>query len=208
MTREERARVAVFVSGTGSNMAALIHASRLAEMPYEIVLVASNDPEAGGLALARREGVATFAASHIGIPRAEHDSRMEEAVLAANASYIALAGYMRILSAGFVERWAGRMLNIHPSLLPKYRGLDTHARAIAAGDRVAGASVHLVTPELDAGRVLGQIEVPIGAEETAESLEARVRMAEHQLYPRVLTRYIRSRRADAGKPSRADGEGR
>jgi phosphoribosylglycinamide formyltransferase-1 len=122
--------------------------------------------------------------------RANHDAAMEAAVRAAGADHIVLAGYMRILSDGFVERWAGRMLNIHPSLLPKYKGLDTHARAIAAGDIHAGASVHLVTPELDAGEVLAQVMVPIVAGDTPESLAARVKLAEHQLYPRAVADYV------------------
>jgi len=142
----EKARIAVLISGAGTNMAALVYASRMAESPYEVVLVASNNPDAAGLALAVAEGIATFALPHKGMTREAHDAAMEAAVLEADAEYIVLAGYMRILSDGFVERWAGRMLNIHPSLLPLYKGLDTHARAIAAGDRFAGTSVHLVTP--------------------------------------------------------------
>lgn len=185
------AKVAVFISGAGTNMAALLYASRMAGCPYEIALVASNDPAAPGLALAEAEGIATFACPHKGLDRAEHDARMEAAANAAGAQYIALAGYMRVLSEGFVARWAGRMLNIHPSLLPKYRGLDTHARALAAGDAASGASVHLVSAELDAGEVLGQLAVAIQPGDTADSLAARVRLAEHQLYPRVLADYVR-----------------
>lgn len=186
----EKARIAVLISGAGTNMAALVYASRMPECPYEVVLVASNNPEAEGLALAAAEGIATFALPHKGLTRDAHDAAMEVAVLEAGAEYIVLAGYMRILSDGFVERWVGRMLNIHPSLLPKYKGLDTHARAIAAGESHGGTSVHLVTPELDAGEVLAQIAVPIGADETPESLAARVKLAEHQLYPRALADYV------------------
>lgn len=193
----DKARVAIFLSGAGSNMAALLYASRLPEAGYEVVLVLSNDPAAPGLALAEAEGVPTFALSHKGMTREAHDAAMEAEVLRAGADHIALAGYMRILSDGFVERWAGRMLNIHPSLLPKYKGLDTHARAIAAGDKVAGVSVHLVTPDLDAGEVLGQIEVEIQPGETPDSLAARVRLAEHQLYPHMLNRYV-GRHQDSG----------
>lgn len=193
----EKAKVAVFVSGTGTNMAALLYASRLPGAAYEVVQVLSNDPAAGGLALARAEGVPTFALSHKGMSRADHDAAMEREVLASGADVIALAGYMRILSEGFVQRWEGRMLNIHPSLLPKYKGLDTHARAIAAGERVAGVSVHLVTPELDAGEVLGQLEVAITPGDTPDSLSARVRFAEHQLYPHALTGYV-TRHQNAG----------
>lgn len=186
----EKARIAVLISGAGTNMAALVYASRMAESPYEVVLVASNNPDAAGLALAVAEGIATFALPHKGMTREAHDAAMEAAVLEAGAEYIVLAGYMRILSDGFVERWAGRMLNIHPSLLPKYKGLDTHARAIAAGDSHAGTSVHLVTPELDAGEVLAQIAVPITPDDTPENLAARVKLAEHQLYPRALADYV------------------
>ncbi|WP_066554541.1 phosphoribosylglycinamide formyltransferase [Croceicoccus bisphenolivorans] len=192
-----RAKVAVLISGTGSNMAALLYASRRAGCPYEIVLVGSNDPEAKGLKLAAAEGVATYALPHKGMKRAEHDAAMEKAVLAAGADYIALAGYMRILSPAFVSRWEGRMLNIHPSLLPKYKGLDTHLRAIEAGDSHGGCSVHLVTAELDDGPVLGQTPVAILPDDTPDTLAGRVLHAEHQLYSRVLEELVtRPYRAD------------
>lgn len=190
MAEKPRAKVAVLISGTGSNMAALLYASRRADCPFEIVLVASNDPAAKGLALAEAESIATFSLPHKGMARADHDAAMERAVLDAGADYIALAGYMRILSPEFVARWAGRMLNIHPSLLPKYKGLHTHERAIAAGDSHGGCSVHLVTPELDDGPVLGQTPVAILPGDTAETLAARVLWAEHQLYARVLERFV------------------
>lgn len=186
----EKARIAVLISGAGTNMAALVYASRVGDCPYEVVLVASNDPAAAGLALAKAEGIATFALPHKGMTREAHDAAMEAAVLEAGAQYIVLAGYMRILSDGFVERWDGRMLNIHPSLLPLYKGLDTHARAIAAGDSHGGTSVHLVTPELDAGEVLAQVRVPIVAGDTPDSLAERVKLAEHQLYPRAVADYV------------------
>jgi phosphoribosylglycinamide formyltransferase-1 len=185
-----KSRIAVLISGAGTNMAALVYASRIGDCPYEVVLVASNDPAAPGLALAAAEGIATFAHPHKGMTREAHDAAMEAAVRQAGADTIVLAGYMRILSDGFVERWQGRMLNIHPSLLPLYRGLDTHARAIAAGDSHGGTSVHLVTPELDAGEVLAQVRVPIVAGDTAESLAERVKLAEHQLYPRAVADYV------------------
>jgi phosphoribosylglycinamide formyltransferase-1 len=193
----EQAKVAVFVSGKGTNMAALLYASRLPGSPYEIALVASNNPQAEALYLAGREGVATFALSHKGMTRETHDAAMEAEARRIGAEYIVLAGYMRILSPEFVRRWEGRMLNIHPSLLPKYPGLDTHARAIAGGDSHAGASVHLVTEELDSGEVLGQIRVAIGANEALDSLAERVRIAEHQLYPRVLADYVARERDPA-----------
>lgn len=186
----EKARIAVLISGAGTNMAALVYASRIGDCPFEVVLVASNDPAASGLALAAAEGIATFAHPHKGMTREDHDAAMEAAVLAGGAEYIVLAGYMRILSDEFVERWAGRMLNIHPSLLPLYKGLDTHARAIAAGDSHGGTSVHLVTPELDAGEVLAQVRVPIAPGDTPASLAERVKFAEHQLYPRAVAEYV------------------
>ena len=186
----DKARIAVLISGAGTNMAALVYASRMPECPYEVVLVASNDPVAAGLKLAEAEGIPTFAHPHKGMTRADHDAAMEAAVLEAGAEYIVLAGYMRILSDGFVERWAGRMLNIHPSLLPQYKGLDTHARAIAAGDSHGGTSVHLVTPELDAGEVLAQVAVPIIEGDTPATLAERVKLAEHQLYPRAVADYV------------------
>lgn len=186
----QKAKVAIFISGGGTNMAALLYASRLDGAPYEVVLVASNRPDAEGLQLAEGEGITTFAHSHRGMSREDHDALMEAAARTAGADYIVLAGYMRILSDAFVERWQGTMLNIHPSLLPKYKGLDTHARAIAAGDSHGGASVHLVTPELDAGEVLGQVRVAIRADDTADTLAERVKVAEHQLYPRVVADYV------------------
>ena len=185
-----RSKIAVLISGAGTNMAALLYASQLPEAAFEIVLVASNVPDAAGLTLAQAEGIATFSLSHRGMDRAEHDAAMEQAVIDAGAECIVLAGYMRILSDGFVERWNGRLLNIHPSLLPKYRGLDTHKRALDAGDSKAGATVHLVSGVLDAGEILGQVEVTVQANDTAETLANRIRIAEHQLYPQVVNRYV------------------
>lgn len=187
----------MFISGSGTNMAALLYASRAADCPYEIVLVLSNNPEASGLTLAQAEGVPTFCLPHKGIPRADHDAMMEAEVLRSGARLIALAGYMRILSPEFVGRWEGRMLNIHPSLLPEYKGLHTHERAIEAGDSHGGCTVHLVTAELDDGPVLGQTRVAIIPGDTGDTLAARVLFAEHQLYSRTLAAYV-SREFDAG----------
>lgn len=185
-----KARIAVFISGSGTNMGALLYASKAPNANFEIALVASNKEAVAGLSLAQAEGVAVFAHSHRGLEREEHDAIMEKAALDAGAQYIVLAGYMRILSPGFVKRWEGRMLNIHPSLLPKYRGLDTHQRAIDAGDSFAGTTVHLVSEELDAGAILGQTPVAIRASDDAHSLAERVKLAEHQLYPRVLQDWL------------------
>lgn len=186
----ERAKVAVLISGGGTNMAALLYASREADCPYEIVLVASNNPDAGGLKLAEAEGVATFALPHKGLERAAHDAAMDAAIRASGAQYVALAGYMRILTADFVRGWEGRMVNIHPSLLPKYKGLHTHERALTAGDSHGGCTVHLVTAELDDGPVLGQTAVAVLPGDNADSLAARVLIAEHQLYSRCLAALV------------------
>ncbi len=177
-------------------MAALLYASRAADCPFALALVASNDPDAAGLTLAAAEGIATFALSHRGMARADFDARIDAALREAGVTHVALAGYMRLLSPEFVERWAGRMVNIHPSLLPAYKGLHTHERALAAGDSHGGCSVHLVTAELDDGPVLGQTEVAILPGDTPETLAARVLIAEHQLYPRIVADWIR-----AGQPA-------
>ncbi len=185
-----KAKVAVLISGAGTNMAALLYAAKLPSCPYEIVLVASNNPDADGLKIASAEGIPTFIKSHIGLDRVAHDAVMHDAIVAAGATYVALAGYMRILSTAFVAKWDGRMLNIHPSLLPKYKGLHTHQRAIQAKDTIAGTSVHLVTADLDEGPLLGQMEVAVLPNDTADSLAERVKIAEHQLYPRTLADYV------------------
>jgi len=171
-------------------MAALLYASRAADCPYEIVLVASNDPEAHGVTLAQAEGIATFGHAHKGMKRAEFDAIIDAQLRAADVEYVALAGYMRLLSPEFVARWEGRMLNIHPSLLPLYKGLHTHERALEAGDAHGGCSVHIVTAALDAGEVLGQTRVAILPGDTADTLAARVLIAEHQLYPRTLAAFV------------------
>ena len=185
-----KARVAVLISGTGTNMAALLYAAKAADCPFEIVLVASNNPDAVGLKLAEAEGIPTFSHPHKGLSREAHDSIMHDALVAAKTEFVALAGYMRILSPEFVSKWEGRMLNIHPSLLPMYKGLHTHERAIEAGDSYGGCSVHLVTAELDDGPILGQTPVAILPSDNADSLAARVLIAEHQLYSRTLADYV------------------
>ncbi|QJB70551.1 phosphoribosylglycinamide formyltransferase [Parasphingorhabdus halotolerans] len=190
-----KAKIAILISGRGSNMAALIYAAKAESCPYEVVLVASNAASARGLELAEAEDIATFSHPHKGLSREDHDEIMHQAVINSGAEYIVLAGYMRILSDAFVSKWQDRMLNIHPSLLPKYKGLDTYARAIEAGDKVAGCSVHLVTPELDDGPVLAQTEVAILPGDNADRLASRVLIAEHQLYPNTLAKYV-TREAD------------
>lgn len=186
----ERAKIAVLISGSGTNMAALLYASRTADCPFEIVLVASNNPDAAGLRLAEAEGVQTFDLPHKDMDRAAHDAAIDVALRESGAQYVALAGYMRVLTAGFVAGWEGRIVNIHPSLLPKYKGLHTHQRALEAGDSEAGCTVHLVTAELDDGLILGQVPVAILPGDTAETLAARVLIAEHQLYARCLAELV------------------
>jgi phosphoribosylglycinamide formyltransferase-1 len=192
-TSTGRVRVAVLISGAGSNMAALIDAAAQAEAPFEVVLVLSNRPEAGGLAVAESKGVATAVIDHapFGKDRAAHEQAIQTALEAHRIEVVALAGYMRLLTPFLVDRWTGRLLNIHPSLLPKYPGLDTHARALAAGDAEAGCTVHLVTDGVDEGPVLGQSPVPIQPDDTPASLARRVLAAEHDLYPRVLAAFCR-----------------
>jgi phosphoribosylglycinamide formyltransferase 1 len=179
-------RVGILISGRGSNMRALVEQAR----SYEVVLVASNKPEAPGLAWASEHGVATWSHDSKGMAKEAYDRLLSDALEGHDVGTIALAGFMRILSPWFVGYWAGRIVNIHPSLLPKYRGLDTHARAIEAGDPVSGCSVHIVTEELDAGEVLGQAEVSVERGDTPESLEQRVLAAEHRLYPKLLNEFV------------------
>ncbi|MEM6858255.1 MAG: phosphoribosylglycinamide formyltransferase [Pseudomonadota bacterium] len=186
-----KAKIAVFISGTGTNMAALLYASKDPACPYEIVLVTGDNPEAPGLNLARAEGVPVI---RLPKPTAKDKSQffqaLSQAAQKAGADTIALAGFMRILPESFVSEWQDRVLNIHPSLLPKYKGLHTHARAIEEGDSVAGCTVHVVTPELDSGAILGQTEVAVVPGDTPEILAERVKIAEHQLYPRAVADYV------------------
>nr|WP_275297007.1 phosphoribosylglycinamide formyltransferase [Jannaschia sp. Os4] len=176
------------ISGGGSNMETLVR-SMTGDHPARPVLVLSNRPGAGGLAKAEALGVPTAVVDHTAHPdRESFEGALDEALRAANPDLIALAGFMRILTPGFVRGWAGRMLNVHPSLLPKYPGLHTHARALAAGDAEAGCTVHEVTGELDAGPIRGQARVPVLPGDTPDTLAARVLEREHALYPAVLRR--------------------
>jgi len=186
----EKARVGVLISGRGSNMAALLYASRADDCPYEIVLVASNDPDAAGLNLAQAEGVRTFARSHKGMDRKTFDEIIHAELDRAGITHVALAGYMRLLSPEFVASWQGRMVNIHPSLLPLHKGLHVHEGVLAAGETVSGCTVHLVTAELDDGPTLGQTRVAVLPGDTPDSLAARILIAEHQLYPRMLAALV------------------
>ena len=191
----DKARVAILVSGRGSNMAALIYAARAEDSPYKVVLVTGDKPAAPGLAVAEAEQVPVVMLDSKSLGPSFWNS-LQASLEKAEVDFIALAGFMKILPAEFVARWAGQIVNIHPSLLPKYKGLHTHQTAIDNGDRITGATVHVVTPEVDSGEILGQVEVAIMAGDTAESLEARVLIAEHQLYPKILGEYV-SRPFDA-----------
>lgn len=190
----DRVRVGILISGRGSNMVSLVRASGAADCPYRVVRVLSNVEDAAGLALAADAGVPTWGKSHKGMKRAEFDALLDAELRAADVELVALAGYMRLLSPEFIAGWQGRILNIHPSLLPLYKGLDTHARAIEAGDAEAGCSVHVVTPELDDGPVVAQACVPILPGDTPDALAARVLVEEHRLYPQALTTYARTLR--------------
>lgn len=183
-------RVAILISGGGSNMRALV-ASMTGDHPCRPVLVASNDPQAAGLAWAAGQGIPTAAVDHrpFGKDRAAFEAALLQPILAAKPDILCLAGFMRILTPDFIRRFEGRMLNIHPSLLPEYPGLHTHARALAAGDAEAGCTVHEVTADLDAGPILGQARVPVLPGDTEASLAARVLVQEHRLYPAVLRRF-------------------
>lgn len=194
-------RVAILISGSGSNMLKLLD-SMEGGHPARPVLVVSNDPTAPGLARAAARGVPVAAVDHrpFGRDRAGFEAALLEVLDPVAPDILCLAGFMRVLTAGFVDRHAGRILNIHPSLLPKYPGLDTHVRALAAGDAEAGCTVHLVTPELDAGPILGQARVPIEAGDTPESLAARVLPWEHRLYPAVLRRFAHGDRTPVFLP--------
>ena len=185
-----KARVAVLISGAGTNMAALLYAAKATDCPYELVFVGSNDPDAPGLEIAEAEGIATWGLSHKGMNRDAFDALVDAQLRGAGAEFVVLAGYMRILSDDFVARWAGKMINIHPSLLPLYKGLNTHQQAIEAGDRFGGCSVHIVTPGVDEGPVLAQTPVAILPGDTVETLARRVQYAEHQLYPATLAAFV------------------
>jgi phosphoribosylglycinamide formyltransferase-1 len=199
----ERVRVGVLLSGRGTNMVALSEYKRREPRAYDLALVASNVPEARGLVAARRLGIPAWTRSHEGLEREAYDQLVDAELRRHEVEVVALAGYMRLLSPAFIKAWEGRILNIHPSLLPAYKGLDTHRRAIEAGETHAGCSVHLVTEALDEGRVLARTEVRIRPREIAETLAARVLEEEHKLYPPALDYFCARLRRP---PSVADTE--
>jgi len=185
-----RTKVAVLISGRGSNMRALIEAARVAPLPYEVVLVVASKAEAEGLAVARELGLEAIAVpSKDYAEREAHERAVDAELKARGIEVVALAGWMRILTGWFVREWEGRLVNIHPSLLPAYPGLDTHARALAAGDAAAGCTVHVVSEGMDEGPILAQAEVPVLPGDTAETLAERVLAVEHRLYPQALAEF-------------------
>jgi phosphoribosylglycinamide formyltransferase-1 len=183
-----RKRVAVLISGRGSNMAALIEAAKNKNYPAEIVLVVSNVPAAGGLLVAEAAGIETATVDHkqFGKDRAAFEDALQGALLKHNIEIVCLAGFMRILTATFVEKWRGRMLNIHPALLPAFKGLDTHRRALDAKVKQHGATVHFVAPEMDSGPIVLQGAVEVRPDDTEAELAARVLAVEHRIYPEAL----------------------
>jgi phosphoribosylglycinamide formyltransferase-1 len=193
-------RLAILISGRGSNMMALVEATRAADYPAETVVVISNRPDASGLAWARQRGIAVRAIDHKAFAdREAFEAELHEALIEARAEIVCLAGFMRLLTASFVERWSGRMLNIHPSLLPAFKGTHTHERALAAGVKIAGCTVHFVVPEMDSGPIVAQAAVPVVEGDTPDTLADRILAAEHGLYPLAL-------RLVASGSARLDGD--
>jgi phosphoribosylglycinamide formyltransferase-1 len=187
MPEMTRKRVGILISGRGSNMSALVESSRVADYPAEIVIVISNEPDAGGLTFAASRGIPTAVVNHRNYSSREtFGEAIEAELLTAGVEIVCLAGFMRLLATPLVERWRGRMLNIHPSLLPAYKGLNTHARALADGVKTHGCTVHFVAPELDSGPIIVQAEVPVLPGDDEKSLAARVLKEEHRIYPEAL----------------------
>jgi formyltetrahydrofolate-dependent phosphoribosylglycinamide formyltransferase len=190
----KRVKVAILISGRGSNMSALIAAAKAKDFPAEIAVVISNVPDAGGLEAARTEGVEAIAIDSrpFGKDRQAHEQAMDAVLREAGVEAICLAGFMRLLTPWFVDAWSGRILNVHPSLLPDFKGLHTHVRAIEAGRVEAGCTVHIVTADLDDGPILGQARVPVLPGDDETTLAARVLIEEHRLYPRCLAEFCRT----------------
>lgn len=199
----KKKRVAVLISGRGSNMTALIEAAKADDYPAAIVLVVSNRPDAAGLPRARAEGITTAVVDHrpFGDDREAFEHALDAELHRHRIDLICLAGFMRLFTKTFVERWSGRMLNIHPALLPQFKGLHTHGRALAAGVKEHGATVHFVVPEMDAGPIVAQQAVPVLAGDTEESLAARVLAVEHRLYPQALRLVAEGRFNVAAEPA-------
>ncbi len=204
-----RKRLGILISGRGSNMEALLRAARTADWPAEIVTVGSNRPDAAGLAKAAAAGVSTFALDHkqYGKDREAFERALDAKLVAAGVELVALAGFMRVLTPWFVERWAGRLINIHPSLLPKYPGLDTHQRALDAGDAEHGCTVHHVTAGVDEGPVIAQARIAVHGSDTAETLAGRLLHAEHLLYPLSIVRLCAPEQLDPLGPQELEING-
>jgi phosphoribosylglycinamide formyltransferase-1 len=183
----KKTRTAILISGRGSNMQSLVEAARADDYPAEIVLVLSNRPDAAGLAWAKARGLPTLAIDHKSFPtRDAFEDALQRSLEAAGTELIALAGFMRLMTPAFVERWHDRMINIHPSLLPSFKGLHTHERALAAGVKITGCTVHFVRAEMDEGPIIAQAAVPVLRSDDPAALAARVLAAEHRLYPAAL----------------------
>jgi phosphoribosylglycinamide formyltransferase-1 len=193
-----KTRVAVLISGRGSNMTALMEAARAPDFPAEIVLVVSNRPQAAGLSRARDAGIPTALVDHtaFGGDRQAFEQALDAELVAHRIEIVCLAGFMRLLSPWFVSRWSGRMLNIHPALLPQFKGLHTHRRALEAGVTRHGATVHFVVPQMDSGPIVVQESVPVIADDTEETLAARVLEVEHRIYPQALRLVAEGRQAE------------
>ncbi len=186
-------RIGILISGRGSNMQSLIDAAKAADYPAEIALVISNVRDAGGIAIARKAGVSTLEIDHRSFGKGaggkrKFESELSRALKDAGADLVCLAGFMRLLSGDFVGEWSGRLINIHPSLLPAFKGLDVHAAMLAAGVKIAGCTVHFVSAEMDAGPIIGQAAVPVLGDDTPETLAARILAEEHRLYPECVRR--------------------
>lgn len=201
-----RNRVAILISGRGSNMAALIEAAQHPDYPAEIVLVVSNRPDAGGLATAGAAGIATAVVDHTayGKDRAAFDAALQAVLVQHDIAFVCLAGFMRLLTAGFVTQWQGRMLNIHPALLPSFKGLDTHQRALETGVKIHGATVHFVVPEMDSGPIVAQGAVAVHDDDSEAALAARVLAVEHRIYPLALKLLAEGRIALDGERCRIE----
>lgn len=196
MANPAKKRVAVLISGRGSNMQALVEAARDPEYPADIALVISNRPDAPGLPWAAQQGIPSLALDHKRYENREHfEGQLQSMLELSNIDLVALAGFMRLMTAPFVERWRGRMINIHPSLLPAFKGLHTHEQVLAADAKISGCTVHFVTPVMDDGPIIGQAAVPVLTGDTPEALAARVLAAEHKLYPAALALVARGQAA-------------
>lgn len=199
----QKKKIAILISGRGSNMRSLVQAAAEADYPAEVAIVISNRPEAAGLAWAKEQGIPVLSLDHTHFENREHfEGQLTSVLSMSGIDVVVLAGFMRLLTAGFVESWRDRMINIHPSLLPAFKGLNTHERALKSGVKIAGCTVHLVRPEMDEGPILAQAAVAVSPDDTAETLAARVLAAEHQLYPVALAEFLKGNFNISGESAR------